>query len=325
MKILLVAAALAAAVPASATKPALYDPLRVPEAPTPVFIDMTVHDGDRNRDIPLLVYLPAGPNRAPVVLFSHGLGGSREGSSFLGRHWAARGYVVVFLQHPGSDSSVWQGKPPGEALRELKRAANFRNFKLRNEDVVAVLDQLERWNRQPASRLEGRLDLTRVGMSGHSFGGVTTQAVGGQSYPWDGQRYLDRRIDAAIVFSPSSPKRGTPQRAFADVKIPWLLMTGTEDEAPIGDTAAGRLRVYPALPPGGKFELVLDGARHSAFTDRPLPNEPGERNPNHHRAILAISTAFWDAYMKGDPAALAWLDGDGPRGVLQPADRWQHK
>jgi len=325
MKTLLVAAALAAAIPASATRPAPYDPLRLPEAPAPAFIDMTVPDGDRDRDIPLRVYLPAGRNPAPVVLFSHGLGGSREGSSFLGRHWAARGYVVVFLQHPGSDSSVWQGKPPEEALRDLKRAANFRNFKLRNEDVVAVLDQLERWNRQPASRLEGRLDLTRVGMSGHSFGGVTTQAVGGQTYPWGGQRYVDRRIDAAIVFSPSSPRRGTPQRAFAGVRIPWLLMTGTEDEAPIGDTAEGRLQVYPALPPGGKYELVLDGARHSAFTDRPLPNEPGGRNPNHHRAILAISTAFWDAYLKGDPTARVWLDGNGPRGVLQPADRWQHK
>jgi predicted dienelactone hydrolase len=325
MKALLMVAALSTAAPASATRSTPYDPLHLPGGQASAFLDVTVHDGDRDRDIPLRIYLPAGHDPAPVVLFSHGLGGSREGSSFLGRHWAARGYVVVFLQHAGSDSSIWQGKPPEEAMRDLKRAASFRNFKLRNEDVVAVLDQLERWNRQPASRLERRLDLTRVGMSGHSFGGVTTQAVGGQSYGRGGQRYVDRRIDAAIVFSPSSPRRGTPQRAFADVKIPWLLMTGTEDEAPIGDTAEGRLRVYPALPPGSKYELVLDGARHSAFTDRPLPGEQAGRNPNHHRAIVAISTAFWDAYLKGDPAARAWLDGDGPREVLQPADRWQHK
>lgn len=326
MKILLMAAALTlAAQPASATKPVLYDPLAVPAGGVPAPLDLTAHDKDRDRDIPLRVYLPSTRDPAPVVLFSHGLGGSREGSAFLGRHWAARGYVAVFLQHPGSDEAVWRGKPRDRALRDLKKAANFRNFRLRNEDVAAVLDRLERWNRQPDSALSGRLDLSRVGMSGHSFGGITTQAVSGQSYALGGQRYTDRRIDAAIVFSPSAPRHGEADKAFADVRIPWLLMTGTRDQAMIGDTVEGRLKVYPALPPGSKYELVLDGAQHSAFTDRTLPGERGARNPNHHRAILAISTAFWDAYLEGDPAARAWLDGNGPRQVLQRADRWQHK
>jgi predicted dienelactone hydrolase len=304
---------------------ASYDPLRLPAVEAPAPVDLEVHDKDRDRDIPLRVYLPALGGPAPVVLFSHGLGGSREGSSFLGRHWAARGYVAVFLQHPGSDRSVWEGQGREQGMRELRKAANVKNFKLRAEDVTAVLDQLERWNDRPGSVLRGRMDLSRIGMSGHSFGAITTQAVSGQSYASGGQRFTDKRIDAAILFSPSSPRRGTPGRAFADVKLPWLLMTGTEDQAPIGDTVEGRLAVYPALPPGGKYELVLDGAKHSAFTDRPLPNDSGERNPNHHRAILAISTAFWDAYIKGDAQARAWLDGEAVRQVLEPADRWQHK
>ena len=33
----------------------------------------------------------------------------------------------------------------------------------------------------------------------------------------------------------------------------------------------------------------------SALGDRALPGESGQRNPNHHRAILALSTAIWDA------------------------------
>jgi hypothetical protein len=41
--------------------------------------------------------------------------------------------------------------------------------------------------------------------------------------------------------------------------------------------------------------LVLHNAEHSVFTDRPLPGEREPRNPNHHRVILALSTAFWDA------------------------------
>lgn len=310
---------------AEARAPASYDPMRLPERAPPAPVDVTVHDRDRDRDIPLRIYLPADDVAAPVVLFSHGLGGSREGSAFLGRHWAARGYVAVFLQHPGSDGDVWAGKSREQALRALKRAANVQNFVLRNEDVKAVLDQLERWNRQPASRFVGRFDLAHVGMSGHSFGGVTTQAVSGQRYARGGQRFTDPRIDAAIVFSPSSPQRGSARDAFADVRIPWLLMTGTRDQAPIGDTVEGRLKVFPALPPGSKYELVLDGAQHSVFTDRPLPGDQGERNPNHHRAILALSTAFWDAYLRQDAGARAWLDGPGPRQVLEPADRWQRK
>ena len=138
--------------------------------------------------------------------------------------------------------------------------------------------------------------------------------------------FTDARIKAAIVFSPSGPSHGgDPARAFAKVKIPWLLMTGTEDVGPIGADLPSRFVVFPALPAGGKYELVLKDARHSVFTDRALPGETGKANPNHHRAILAIGTAFWDTYLKDNPAARKWLDGDGPGSVLEQADRWRKK
>lgn len=90
-------------------------------------------------------------------------------------------------------------------------------------------------------------------------------------------------------------------------------------------TAMDRLAVFPALPAGAKYEVVFFGAEHSAFTDRALPGDREPRNPNHHRAILALGTAFWDAYLRNDPAARAWLDGDGPGSVLEARDRWQKK
>ena len=121
-----------------------------------------------------------------------------------------------------------------------------------------------------------------------------------------------------------SPKDGSAEKTFAAVKIPWLLMTGTKDVAPIGgQDVASRLKVYPALHNAPKYEVVLFNAEHSVFTDRALPGEREPRNPNHHRVILALSTAFWDAYLRGDAAALAWLDGAGPRSVMEPADHWQ--
>ena len=317
----------AASKPAGAT----YDPLMLPLDNLPPPLDLTVTDTNRHRDIPILVYLPAATNTAPVVLFSHGLGGNRQASAYLGRHWAARGYVAVFLQHPGSDDGVWKNQPLRERNRAVRDAASAPNFMLRVKDVPAVLDQLARWQGATNHPFAGRLDLKRVGMSGHSFGAVTTQAVSGQTAPGGGQPLTDRRIRAAIAFSPSEPTTGSPAQVFEKVTIPWLLMTGTKDVACLGGATIGassveqRLSVFPALPPGSKYELVLHDAEHSAFSDRALPGDSGPRNPNHHRAILALSTAFWDAYLKGDAAARAWLDGASPHTVLEANDRWQTK
>jgi len=303
-----------------------YDPLKIPDSAEPRTLDFTVHDANRQRDIPIRVFPPTGKAPAPVVLFSHGLGGSPEAYVYLGRHWAARGYVGVFLDHPGSDTSVWRDAPAGERRATMRNAVSLENFMLRVKDVPAVLDELERWDRSTTHPLSGRLDLGRVGMAGHSFGAVTTQGVSGQAFAVGNMSLTDSRIKAALVMSPSGPRRGDPERAFGSVKIPWMLMTGTRDVAGIGGIdMESRLSVFPALPAGGKYELVLDNAEHSAFTERALPGDSQPRNPNHHRAILALSTAFWDAWLRGDTAARAWLDGAGPRSVLDPKDRWQKK
>ena len=301
-----------------------YDPLLIQKA-RPEHKDLVIEDEKRSREIPIRVYLPKDSGPAPVILFSHGLGGSREGSAYLGNHWAARGYVVAFLQHPGSDDSVWKDLRPAERLAAMQQAAGLKNFQLRVRDVPAVLNQLEAWNEADSHPLARRLDVKRVGMSGHSFGAVTTQAVSGQTFPLS-TGFTDARIKAAVIMSPSSPRRGIPKEAFRSVKIPWMLLTGTNDTARIGGVdVESRLAVFPALPTGGKYELVLDEAEHSAFTDRPLPGDAEKRNPNHHRAILAVTTAFWDAYLREDSAARQWLDGDTVRSVLDKDDRWQKK
>jgi predicted dienelactone hydrolase len=325
---LMVLFAAAFATQSSSAADSKYDPLAVSSDELPKPIELTVKDHTRdNREIPLLVYLPATKSPAPVVLFSHGLGGSNRGSAFFGKHWAARGYVAVFVQHPGSDESVWRGKPFGERLEAMRKAAGLDNFMLRVKDIPAVLTQLDEWNKNTNHALGGRLDMKKIGMSGHSFGAATTQGVSGQTYPALGNSLTDKRITAAISFSPSSPRKTMePKEAFGSVKIPWMLMTGTKDTAPIGEqTVESRLAVFPALPPGGKYELVLDNAEHSVFTERPLPGEKEKRNPNHRKVIVGLSTAFWDAYLRDDPQAKAWLDGDGPKQIMEPADKFQKK
>lgn len=307
---------------------ASYDPLKLSTQPLPEPLDRVVQDAKRMREIPLRIYLPPDKDKSPaaVVLFSHGLGGSREGSAYLGRHWAGRGYVAVFVQHPGSDTTVWEKLPPARRMAAMREAASARNFLLRVRDIPVVLDQLSQWEQSEGHPLAGRLDLKRIGMSGHSFGAVTTQAVSGQRTAAGQAVFTDARIKAAVAFSPSSPRQGNADQAFGQVKIPWMLLTGTRDVAIIGDAdLESRLAVFPALPPGGKYELVLERAEHSAFSERALPGDKEPRNLNHHKAILAVTTAFWDAWLRDDADARKWLDGDGPRTVLEAKDGWRIK
>lgn len=300
-----------------------YDPL-IGVVAIGAFRDLVVSDDSREREIPVLVSLPAGDAAAAVILFSHGLGGSRRGNAYIRDHWTKRGYATVFMQHPGSDEVAWRDEEPRRRFQAMAAAASVTNMRARVGDVGAILDALESWNSDPTHPLNGKLDLEHIGMAGHSFGARTTQAVAGQA-GWSSGSTRDPRLDAAVVFSPSSPKVGSVAAAFGAVDIPWLLMTGTEDVAAIGGaTVNERLAVFPVLPAGNKYELVFDGGAHHAFTDHSNPRL-SPRNPNHHRVIKAFTTAFWDAFLRDDSGAAGWLKGTGSRDMLEPGDRWQMK
>jgi hypothetical protein len=48
-----------------------------------------------------------------------------------------------------------------------------------------------------------------------------------------------------------------------------------------------------------------------------------EKESRYHKAILALTTAFWDAQLHGDKAAMKWLNGEGAREVLEKIDTWK--
>ena len=281
-----------------------------------------VDDAIRERKLPLRIYLPETATAAPVILFSHGLGGSRDNNAYLGKQWAKRGYVVVFVQHPGSDESVWKELPPAERMAAMKQAASVGAFLDRAKDIPAVIDALARWNVEDGHALHGRLDLARIGMSGHSFGAVTTQAVAGQAVAGGRQRFLEPRISAAVMFSPSIPRMGDPATAFAAIKMPCLLMTGTKDSSPIGNMSpADRLKVFPNLTQAPAWQIVFDGAEHMSFGSH--GSKGGAKSGNRfHKPILALTTAFWDSELRGDERAKAWLNGNDAKSVLTPEDQW---
>ncbi len=274
-------------------------------------------DTARDRVMPVRMYVPDGADgQLPVIVFSHGLGGTRSGYEYLGRHWASYGYLCVHIQHPGSDDAAWRGQ--ADPMASMKAAANGRNTMQRGLDIKFALDQLEALQAADPV-LRGKLDLDRVGFAGHSFGAHTTLMAIGQVFPLPGGRdfsFGDPRVKAAIALSPAPMGKGDPAKAYGAIATPCFHMTGTADSSIITDTQPDARRVpYDSITRADQYLLILQDGDHMVFSGARRHGD-GTKDAVHHNLILQSSVAFWDAYLKGDPKALDWLTGEGFAGVL---------
>jgi predicted dienelactone hydrolase len=277
-------------------------------------VDLEWQDSARNRRIPVRIYLPdpkTKPGPQPVIVFSHGLGGSREGYAYLGHHWSAAGYVSVHLQHEGSDDAVWRDSRPEERMTALKKAsANPLAALARPLDVTFAIDELERLNKDSSSPLHGRLDLKQMGMAGHSFGGFTTMAIAGQKFREGGRSFADPRIKAAIQMSAPVPRGGkTPAGALAGVRIPVFHMTGTLDDSVVAETKAEDRRIlHDRMNQAESCLLIIKDGDHMIFSGRGnLDATRAADDERFQKQICKSSTAFWDAHLKGSSEARTWL------------------
>lgn len=278
----------------------------------------TWHDTARHRDVPVKIYLPEDPGPHPVIIFSHGLGGSREGYSYLGEWWAASGFVVVHPQHLGSDESVWKNAPLGQRRQVLARATtDLSNSLNRVGDVKFVIDELTRLQADPASPLHGRLDLARIGMAGHSYGGWTTLALAGQVPAFVKQSTGDPRIKAAIQMSAPA----LPGASYANITIPVLHLTGTLDDSPIGETrAADRRKPFDAMSAAPTGLIIFDGADHMTFSGRTPLLSSRAREDRYEWSIKVVTTAFWNAWLRGEKNEQQMFTAGGVEKLLAPGD-----
>ncbi len=287
------------------------------------FVRYDWHDALRNRDVPVKIYFPASGNGPfPLILFSHGLGGTREDYEYLGRHWASHGYVSAHLQHLGSDDSVWRGSAnPMESLRQAVR--NPANALHRPRDVSFAIDQIERLQTAD-SPLRGRLDLAQIGAAGHSFGAFTTLAVAGMAFVLPGEERTMRepRVKAAIPMSAPVPERREHlARIYGAIAIPCLHITGTLDESPLTPQTSAADRQLPFEYSRGpdKYLIVFEGGDHMVFSGvrrRRAARANVELDPIFHSLIRQATTAFWDAYLRNDATARQWLADGGLEAVL---------
>jgi predicted dienelactone hydrolase len=245
------------------------------------------HDAARNRDVPVTIYAPSDATApSPVVVFSHGIGEDRDSYAYLGRAWAAAGFVAVHVTHAGTDKATLQ-RGYLHLYRATKDGENWRN---RPRDLTFALDQLARGG---AGAL--RVDLTRVAAAGHSAGAWTALAVAGLPVPIGS--FADPRVKTAIEIS--MPKLGSNAPASWDVPVPVLHLTGTCDTSLIYRTFPRDRRVpFLKSQPGQQLLITLDHARHETFS-----------NPEDalHPLVADLTTAWLAATLQGDAAARAWL------------------
>lgn len=307
-------------------------------APPAAFEDQTWRDPARQRELPVRVRWPAGDGPCGLVIHSHGLGGSRAGGAVWGEAWQAAGLAVLHLQHPGSDSGIWQA-----GLRGARQAAGAEQYLARIGDAHFAIDEVLRL--QAAGGAWARLRGDAIGFSGHSFGARLTQAVAGERPARAGRsasvaRIADPRPRAFIAFSPGFNERdGLDDAAvaarFGAIARPFLAITGTDDDAMIvGDASnAARRAVYRGLPPGQKAQLVLAGADHMTFgggTGLAEARDGGRRlrrgpqaaalQAQHQRVVAAVSSDWWRWQLLGDAAAKERLRA--PAG-LAAGDLWE--
>lgn len=259
-----------------------------PAATHEVTVERAVwHDAKRDRDVPVTIYSPRGAGRAPVVIFSHGIGEDRDSYAYIGKGLAARGYLAVHLTHFGTDKSVLQ-----RGYRYLYSATKDpQNWINRPLDVRFVIDQL-------ASRPDA--DLDRIAVAGHSAGAFTAFAIAGLQTP--SGTLGDPRVKVAVAMS--MPRIEMPAGAYSAITIPVLNITGTCDTSLIYRTFPRHRRVPFELASAGahQYLVTIQRVNHNTFSNA--------EDPQHER-IVAMTAAFLDAYLLGNAEARRWFDDGG--------------
>lgn len=248
-----------------------------------------LRDDSRGRDVPVSVYAPKDDGPYPLIVLSHGLGGDRSHYTYLAKHLASHGYVVAVPEHVGSSSRL--------NVFELADALYDPNeLRHRARDVSFVIDQAENWN-LTHPRLANRISTSEVGVTGHSYGGGTAQAVGGAKQDLEGgfRDLSDPRVVCVAPLAAGSAEGlfnpWFSDESFENVSIPVMHIAGGDD------SWYQKKSSHDAMPRGDKYFVVLERVGHLDFTNAERDNSKKKRA---NIIIRALCTAFFNEYLKHD-------------------------
>ncbi|MEN9214253.1 MAG: alpha/beta hydrolase [Gloeomargarita sp. DG02_4_bins_56] len=305
--------------------------------------ELSLTDPARQRTLPVTVYLPNQEN-ALTVMLSHGLGDSHESFAYLAKHLASHGFGVILPDHPGSDAQKLQRVLEGQEQEYITP----QELVDRPKDITFVLNAL---TAQP--EFAKALNLQRVAVVGHSYGGYTALAVGGarlnlanlnqvcsQTEQGVGLnlslllqcpgrnlknppvQFRDERVVAVLAVNPvGSALFGAT--GLAQVKIPTMLVTSTQDVAApslyeqiMPFTWLGSSRRYLALIEGGSHFSVLEAGQ----TVVPLPVELVGATPEVAQMYMKVlNLAFMQVHLANRPEFAPFLTAAYARRLSRPS------
>jgi len=205
-------------------------------------------------ELDVSVAAPLAPGRHPVVLISHGSGGSpllyRSLSLLLARH----GYLVVLPRHPGN------------SLGDNALADSSENLRNRPRHLVALLDAL-----LADAEFGAAAAPEPVTAVGHSLGGSTVLSLaGGRPTTRSGSPVEvapDPRVGALVLMAPACGFFLAPG-ALQQVSAPLLTLTAEHDPL----TPDSEIRVALAgVPDQSRISIrTVPNAGHFSFLS-PFP------------------------------------------------------
>ncbi|MEU5092037.1 lipase [Streptomyces sp. NPDC021356] len=255
--------------------------------------------------------------RRPVILYSPGLGTSRSWGTALVEELAGRGYVVVTMDHTYEALGVDLGH--GRVARPMTAHAGTadglaRRMRVRTADTRFVLDALARPGTRRAlpAGLGAQLDLDRIGMFGHSAGGITAAET----------MALDERIDAGLDldgFNVTPERRSWPE-------LDRLVRTGLDRPFLMVGSGAAPAGALPGRlldsSPASVTVRRLAGTAHYSFTDFQslLPQLRHRADLPGRRTARLIGTGAPEAVVRSERAIVTGFFGRHLRGPHRPGD-----
>lgn len=239
---------------------------------------------------PQAPFAPEVTGPRPLLLFSHGSCGFDRQSIFLVRRLATWGFIVAAPPHPGNTTSEFQTCMRPEVLAD--------SFVNRPADIVFVLDRLLEENARPESFWYGRIDPSRVGVLGHSFGGLTTLRVLAR----------DARFVAGLALAPVVRPI---QEEVRSIQQPTMIQVGTLDSL-LADARLG----YDLLA-APRMLVEIERMTHSPFSDFCLEcTAVSLPLADAHAYALRFAVPFLLEHVAADSRFAAFLDpGATPEGA----------
>ena len=240
--------------------------------------------GAPERTLVTTIARPDEPGPFPLVLFSHGFGGSGEDYSALLRAIASAGYVVAAPDYPLTNENT-----PGGPQRGTPDMAQ------QPADASFVINEVVRMSNEAGGPLSGSIDPERIGAAGHSMGAGVTM---GLAY---NECCQDPRVKAAAILAGGIPSvyRGV---FFRPPSPPILVVHGEADDA-LPYLGGRRVYLDAGVP---KFFLTIVGGNHNA----PYSAAPGQPQAE---VVVAATVDFLDTYLKGRPDGVKQIRADTDR------------